>query len=200
MKIICGLGNPGISYSVTRHNCGFLTLDAIAKELNNEISRKEQNALTAIIHNSGEKILLVKPQSYMNLSGFPLSALVNYYKVEIEDVLVIFDDMSLPVGTIRFRRGGTSGGHNGMQSIIEQLGTVNINRLKIGIGTPVYPDAKDYVLGRFSEEEIPVMAKVFATAKDAALFWVRNGINNAMNEYNKKDLNDDEKSNQAEKE
>ena len=182
MKVICGLGNPGFSYTLTRHNAGFLTLDAIAHELHTEIVKKEQNALTGSVSFNHEKLLLIKPQSYMNLSGFPLVALINYYKIDLKDVLVIFDDMALAVGTIRFRRSGSSGGHKGMESIIEQTGTQNINRLKIGIGTPFFPDAKDYVLGRFTAEEMPEMAKIFTLAKDAALFWVKSGIGEAMNE------------------
>lgn len=194
MKVIVGLGNPGSSYAMTRHNAGFLTLDVIAGALNADISRKEHDALTTLCSFKGEKILLVKPQSYMNLSGFPLVRVLNYYKVDLEDVLVIFDDMSLTVGTFRLRSRGSSGGHKGMESIILQTGTDNISRLKVGIGASVYNDAKDYVLGHFSEEEMPEMTKVFALAKDVALFWAANGITKAMNEYNiKKTVKEAEK-------
>lgn len=120
----------------------------------------------------------------MNLSGFPVVRLLNYYKVDIKDVLVIFDDMSLEAGSFRLRSRGSSGGHRGIESIIAQTGTENISRLKIGIGACRFADAKDYVLGRFSEEEMAEMAKVFNTAKEAALFWAINGIAKTMNRFN----------------
>ena len=183
MKIIFGLGNPGLRYGVTRHNCGFLTLDQIAHTLGCDFSKKEQDNQVAAGLYQGEKILLAKPQSYMNLSGYPLARLCAYYKVAYEEILVIHDDMSLPPCVLRFRRGGSAGSHNGIKSIIEQTGTQDINRLKVGIGSSPY-DAALYVTTPFTREEIPVFAETFRLAAEAALFWVENGIDAAMNRYN----------------
>ncbi len=184
MKMIAGLGNPGLRYAATRHNCGFLTVEVIAHRLGVEIKDKEQDALTARAFYEGKKLLLVKPQSYMNLSGFPIRRLLHFYKLDWQDLLVIYDDMDLPCGMLRFRRGGSAGGHNGMGSIIEQAGHDRINRLKIGIGHSVFPDPVDYVIGRFNEQELPVIGEAFQRAADAALFWAKEGIGPAMNRFN----------------
>lgn len=183
MKIIFGLGNPGLRYAVTRHNCGFLTLDQIAAELNTEFGKKEHDNFVAVGHHAGEKIMLAKPQSYMNLSGFPLTRLCAYYKVDYADMLVIYDDMSLPPGSLRFRRAGSDGGHNGIKSIIAQTGTSSFSRLKIGIGAAPY-DAALYVTTPFEKAEMPLFAETFRSAAKAALFWVKNGVDAAMNEFN----------------
>ena len=186
MKIIAGLGNPGLRYSATRHNCGFLTIDALGQILSVEASQKKHDSLIAQAMYKGEKLFLVKPQSFMNLSGYPLMQTVNFFKVNIEDILVIFDDMALEPGVIRFRRGGTSGGHNGIASVIEQTGTTQINRLKIGIGPNVFANSADYVTAPFTLEEMPLMAESFKKAAVAALEWAENGISAAMNKYNVK--------------
>lgn len=183
MKIIFGLGNPGLRYSTTRHNCGFLTLDQLADKLDAAFDKNIEDNCVASAFYQGEKLLLAKPQLYMNLSGFPLTRLCHYYKVDYSDILVILDDLSLPPTALRFRRGGSDGGHNGMKSIIEQSGTKNINRLKIGIGQPAF-DTVDHVIGRFSEEEMPAFAKIFAVAAEGALYWLKEGIDAAMNKYN----------------
>jgi len=183
MKIIFGLGNPGLKYEVTRHNCGFLTLDKIADIIGADFDKKAEDNLVAAAVYRGEKLMLAKPQMFMNLSGFPLSRLCSYYKVEYEDILVIHDDLDLAPCTLRFRRGGSDGGHNGIKSIIAQTGTKNINRLKIGIGHGLY-DTADYVTGIFSSEEMPLFAKTFAAGAEAALMWAFDGISAAMNKYN----------------
>ncbi len=183
MKIIFGLGNPGPRYAATRHNCGFITLDHIADELGCTFGRKEQDNEIASAFYKGNKLLLAKPQSYMNLSGFPLARLCAYYKVEYSDILVIQDDLDLPPGTLRFRRGGSAGGHNGLKSIIEQTGTMAINRLKIGIGSPL-GSVIDYVVSPFYDDELPVMGPVFIRAAQAALCWAEQGIAAAMNQFN----------------
>ncbi|MEG1501475.1 MAG: aminoacyl-tRNA hydrolase [Clostridiales bacterium] len=187
MKIIAGLGNPGLEYAMTRHNCGFLTLDILEQRLDIACNRHDNDALIGMGFYQSEKLLLLKPQSYMNLSGFPLIRLANYYKVDLEDILVIYDDMDLLPGTLRLKRGGSAGGHNGMASIIEQAGSDKINRLKIGIGHSPFHKGADHVLGRFSGEEIPLMADVFAKAADAALLWTKEGIAAAMSSYNIKE-------------
>ncbi|MBQ1501955.1 MAG: aminoacyl-tRNA hydrolase [Firmicutes bacterium] len=183
MKIIFGLGNPGPQYEATRHNCGFITLDHIADDLGVSFSRRAEDNLLAEAFYKGEKLLLAKPQSFMNLSGFPLSRLVNYYKLPFEDILVIHDDMDLPCAHLRFKRGGSDGGHNGIKSIIEQTGTCGINRLKIGIGAAEH-DAVDHVIGRFYPEEESLFAEAFPKAAEAALCWMTDGISFAMNKYN----------------
>ena len=187
MKIITGLGNPGIQYELTRHNVGFLTVDYIADELAAGFDKKEHQALAATAIYRGEKLLLLKPQAYMNLSGFSVVAACHYYKVDYEDLLVIYDDMDLPAGELRIRRGGTSGGHKGIASIIEQAGTDKINRIKIGIGHPQYGDGADHVLSRFTDEELPIVAETMKQAAVAALLWMNEGIEMAMRKYNVKE-------------
>lgn len=186
MKIIFGLGNPGLRYSATRHNCGFMTLDSLAYQLDCSFGKKElDNQLAAAVWR-GEKLLLAKPQSFMNLSGFPVMRLVNYYKVELAEILVIHDDLDLPPAALRLRRGGSDGGHNGIKSIIQQSGSTAINRLKIGIGAALY-DTPDYVLSPFSAEEAPLFAATFKLAAEAACCWAASGIEAAMNQYNHQD-------------
>lgn len=185
MKIIFGLGNPGAKYDGTRHNCGFMTLDIIAEKIGCSFGKIEHDNDIAVGRYRGEKVMLAKPQSFMNLSGFPLTRLCSYYKVDYEDILVILDDLDLPVGSIRLRRNGRDGGHNGMKSIIEQTGTANINRLKIGIDKAKY-NTIDHVLTPFSAEETPVISEAFHKSADAALCWVANGIGEAMNLFNRK--------------
>lgn len=184
MKIVFGLGNPGSKYELSRHNCGFMTLDRIAHLLGCSFGKKEQDNITASGLYRGQRLLLAKPQSYMNLSGFPLTRLCAYYKVDMGDILVIHDDMDLPAGQLRLRRGGSSGGHNGLKSIIEQTGTTSFNRLKIGIGRPLY-DTIDHVLQPIGREELDLFAAAFDRAAQAALLWADQGIAAAMNEYNK---------------
>ncbi|MGI5891144.1 MAG: aminoacyl-tRNA hydrolase [Bacillota bacterium] len=192
MKIIVGLGNPGSKYAVTRHNVGFLTLDIIADSLS-AVFKEKDHALQALVDYCGEKILLLKPLTFMNLSGHAVIAAVNFYKIDQEDMLIIYDDMDLEPGRIRLRRGGSAGGHNGMGSIIEQLGDNKINRLKIGIGHSPYVSGSNYVLSRFNNEEMPLLANTIKNAAEAALFWAKNGISAAMNKYNIKEGADNKK-------
>jgi PTH1 family peptidyl-tRNA hydrolase len=184
VKMIAGLGNPGLEYSVSRHNCGFMTIEQIAHELGAAREKKEKTAITRQAMLGAHKLLLVKPQTYMNNSGFAVEALRHYYKLDLADVLVIYDDMDLPPGVLRLRRAGRAGGHNGMQSIIEQCGSEQICRLKIGIGHGFSLSGAGHVLSRFAEEEMPLMAAAFARASQAALCWAEYGITKAMNEFN----------------
>jgi len=188
MKMIVGLGNPGLEYMVSRHNCGFLTIDQLAHDCGARKEKKEKNSLTRQAMLSALKLLLVKPQTYMNNSGFAVAALRNYYKLDLSDILVIYDDMDLSPGALRLRREGRAGGHNGMQSIIEQCGSEQIARLKIGIGHGFAPSGASHVLSRFTVEEMPQMAAVFACAAKAALCWAEHGMTKAMNEYNATEL------------
>ena len=198
MKLIAGLGNPGLKYEATRHNAGFMTLDALALKLNVSFEQKKFQASFTQCFYKGEKLLLLKPETFMNLSGFALREAVNFYKLEAEDILVIYDDMDLLPGEIRVRRSGSAGGHNGMKSCIEQLGTDKINRIKIGIGHPLASTVVDYVLERFSREELLNMQKISADAADAALCWAEFGIQEAMNRYNIKNKVVKEKKNAKE--
>ena len=184
MKMIIGLGNPGLEYAVSRHNCGFMTIDRLAYELNAGKEKREKNSLTRQAIQGALKLLLIKPQTYMNNSGFAVTALKHYYRLDLADILVIYDDMDLSPGTLRLRRDGRAGGHNGMQSIIEQCGSEQIDRLKIGIGHGFAVSGANYVLSRFAEEEMPLFAAVFTRAAQAALTWAEKGMTQAMNLYN----------------
>lgn len=183
MKIIAGLGNPGEKYETTRHNVGFITADLLAGAFDTEISLKGMLCLYNTIRVNGEKILLVKPQTYMNLSGDCLGQLARYYKVANEDILIIADDLSLPVGTMRFRSRGSSGGHNGLKSIISHLGGDDFPRLKIGIGRG--DNVIDYVLGHFGKEEWEKVSAMMTLAVDAVKLWITDGDSAVMNQYNK---------------
>lgn len=160
MKLIVGLGNPGKEYSNTRHNIGFQVLDNFALENDVSISKSKNNGLYTEFNYNGEKVVLLKPQSYMNLSGEVVRRYVDFYKVDIEDVLIIHDDIDLDIGTFRMRSKGSSAGHNGLKNIELHLGTQNYKRLKIGVSNNKQIDARDYVLGNFSKEEEKVLEKV----------------------------------------
>ena len=183
MKIIAGLGNPGEKYETTRHNVGFITADLLADAFDTEISLKGMLCLYNTFRVNGEKILVVKPQTYMNLSGDCIGQLARYYKVANEDILIIADDLSLPVGTMRFRSKGSSGGHNGLKSIIAHLGGDDFPRLKIGIGRG--DDVIDYVLGHFGKEEWEKISEMMRLAVDAVKLWITDGDAAVMNRYNK---------------
>lgn len=183
MKIIVGLGNPGEKYETTRHNVGFITVDLLADAFDTEISLKGLLCFYNTFRLDGEKILVVKPQTYMNLSGDCVGQLARYYKVANEDILVIADDLSLPVGTMRFRTKGSSGGHNGLKSIIAHLGGDDFPRLKIGIGRG--DDVIDYVLGHFGKEEWEKISEMMKLAVDAIKLWITDGDAAVMNRYNK---------------
>jgi peptidyl-tRNA hydrolase, PTH1 family len=187
MKIIFGLGNPGLRYAATRHNCGFLTVEKLAASLGAEFDKRSLDNLVAVATYRGERLMLAKPQLYMNRSGFPLVRLLHYHKVEYSDILAIHDDMALPPGSLRFRRGGSDGGHNGVKSIVEQTGTTEFNRLKIGIGPAIF-DAADYVTSCFTQDEALFFAPIFSIAAEAALLWLEQGIGEAMNQFNGREV------------
>ncbi len=184
MKIIAGLGNPGSRYAATRHNMGFMVLDRLAAALGASFGKKECSALTAAANHQGERILLLKPQTFMNLSGQALVAATNFYKVDWQDVLVVFDDMDLPPGQIRLRARGASGGHRGMGSILELSGRQDIPRLKVGVGHSIWPDAADYVLAQLGREDFALLDPALDRACEAALCWCREGMSRAMALYN----------------
>lgn len=183
MKIIAGLGNPGKKYETTRHNVGFIVADLLGEALGADIKEKGFKGLTAQVFRNGEKIILVKPQTYMNLSGECVGELARYYKVDNEDILIIADDLSLPVGTMRLRPKGSSGGHNGLKSLIAHLGGDDFPRLKVGIGYGG-PGVVDHVLGHFGDEEWQTLTKIMAKAVDCTLTWLDKGVDEAMAGYN----------------
>ena len=185
MYLIIGLGNPEEEYSKTRHNMGFNTINKLAKKYNIEINKNKFQGLyeTAIIE--GQKIVLIKPQTYMNLSGNCIKEFVNFYKIKNENILVIYDDMDIEPGTIKIRKKGSSGGHNGMKSIIQQLGTEEVPRIRVGIGRPEHSgDEVNYVIGAIPEEEIPKLEEGTEKAKEAIIEILKNGIDSAMNKFN----------------
>ena len=187
MLIIAGLGNPGREYENTRHNAGFMVLDALADKLGADISERKHKALCGKAVIGGQKVILLKPQTYMNSSGESIRAAADYYKVAPEDILVIYDDISLAPGQLRIRAKGSAGGHNGIKSIIAHLGTQEFPRVKVGIGEkPPRMDLADYVLGHFSEGEKRIMADAVKEAADAVCEIVNMGIEQAMHDHNRK--------------
>ena len=186
--MIVGLGNPGKDYEKTRHNVGFRSTDLLAGLLKTKIDRLKFKALTRMVNYNGMKVLLVQPQTYMNLSGAAVSALATYYKVKPERILVIFDDISLPVGRIRIRKDGSAGGHNGIKSIIQSLGTDQFPRVKVGVGAKPHPDydLADWVLSRFSAQEEKALAPALENAANAALLVLDQGTEKAASAYNGK--------------
>lgn len=185
MRIIAGLGNPGREYDGTRHNAGFVAAEKIAEDNGISIDSFERHALVGKGRMEGEKVLLIKPQTYMNLSGIAIRAALEYYKEPVESLLVIYDDISLEPGRIRIRQKGSAGGHNGIKNIIAELGTDVFDRIKIGVGQkPPRYDLVDWVLGRFKEEDIPEMEKAIEKVSEAAGFIISEGTEAAMNKYN----------------
>ena len=186
--MIVGLGNPGKEYEKTRHNVGFRSTDLLAGLLKTKIDRLKFKALTRMVNYNDMKVLLVQPQTYMNLSGAAVSALATYYKVAPERILVIFDDISLPVGRIRIRRDGSAGGHNGIKSIIQSLGTDQFPRVKVGVGAKPHPDydLADWVLSKFSALEEKNLAPALENAAEAALVVIEQGTEKAASAFNGK--------------
>lgn len=188
MYIIVGLGNPTREYENTRHNIGFDTIDAIAEKYDISVLEKKHKALIGKGFIDGQKVILAKPLTYMNLSGESVRELVDYYKIEeTQELIVIFDDISLDVGQLRIRKKGSAGGHNGVKNIIKQLGHDTFMRIKMGVGEkPKGYDLADYVLGHFSEKERKIMDDSVKKAVDAVKMMLFEGADAAMNVYNKK--------------
>lgn len=184
--LIIGLGNPGREYAGNRHNVGFHVVDRLAAHHRLSFTRRQANARVADGLIAGRRAILAKPQTFMNLSGRPVAALVRFYQIELENLLVVFDDLDLPLGTLRLRPEGGAGGHNGMRSIIEQLGAQGFPRLRIGIDRPPgRMDPADYVLQNFSRDEHAVMVEVYPRAMAAIVTWLTRGLAPAMNEFNR---------------
>lgn len=183
MFLIVGLGNPGSQYEDTRHNIGFKVVDNIAKEYNIEINRQKFKGMCGERFINGEKVILLKPTTYMNLSGESVREVVDFYKLSNDDVLVIYDDISLDVGRLRIREKGSAGGHNGIKSIIAHLGTDIFPRIKVGVGQPNV-DLVNYVLGKFTKEEMEVLNESIDASTRAAKEIISNDVKTAMNIYN----------------
>jgi len=186
MKLIVGLGNPGLEYSLTRHNVGFMVIDNFAKKYNVNFNRQKFNGLYAELTINNEKIILLKPQSYMNLSGEVVSKFVNFYKICIEDILIINDDLDLPLGSYKLKQSGSSGGHNGLKNIELHLGTKNYKRLKIGISKAKNRDVKDYVLGHFSSSELEILKNIIEYSENILDDVLNYKFDKVMNIYNTK--------------
>lgn len=184
--LIVGLGNPGGKYEITRHNAGFLCADLFAESMNTEIKRLKYHALTAEVNIDGHRCLLMKPQTFMNNSGEAVGEAAKFYKIPAEKVIVMFDDISLPIGKLRVRRKGSAGGHNGIKSLIAHLGSENFPRVKIGVGAKPHPDydLADWVLASFKKEDFPALKEAMVNAGEAVKLIVNGNTDKAMNLYN----------------
>lgn len=183
--LLIGLGNPGREYKDTRHNIGFMLVDLLAERLNARGMKVQSKAIVISALYEERKIILAKPQTYMNLSGQSVQGLLHFYKIPFENLLVAHDDLDIPFGTIRIRPTGGPGGQRGMADTIEQLGTKDFPRLRLGIGRPPgRMQAKDYVLQNFSKEDAKLLPEILSRGSDAALEFVMNGLNAAMNKFN----------------
>ncbi|HKP04800.1 MAG TPA: aminoacyl-tRNA hydrolase [Chthoniobacterales bacterium] len=182
VRLVAGLGNPGPEYDGTRHNIGFAIVDRLAAELGLTWQHEKRWHL---LWAKGERVILVKPTSYMNRSGEPIQAIAQFYKITPAEMLIVLDDMDLPLGRLRLRPDGGTAGHNGLESVIVQFGTEEIPRLRVGIGAAPKEGSVDYVLGRFFEEERPIAEKTVARAVEAVKWSIDKGVLSAMNLFNK---------------
>ncbi|HOJ50756.1 MAG TPA: aminoacyl-tRNA hydrolase [Spirochaetota bacterium] len=181
--VVAGLGNPGIKYSNNRHNVGFRVVDLILKDMN--LSLKDKNDYELAITNfNSKKLFLLKPMMYMNLSGIPILHIVSYHRISAENLIVVYDDVDIPLGKIRIRKDGGHGGHNGVRSIIENLNKSNFIRIRIGIGKPVNQRLENYVLSNFTPVEEPIIRESIETAKQAVYDIIEKGLEFSMNKYN----------------
>lgn len=188
MKLIAGLGNPGAKYRGTRHNVGFEVLDLLARRHGLTFEAAPADAVQARWRAPEDVVLLVKPLTFMNVSGEAVGALARYYKVALPDLLIVCDDVNLPLGRLRTRGTGTEGGHNGLRSVAAELGTIDYARLRIGVGRgDARRDLADHVLARFEPDEVPGIEAAVARAADAAETWVSEGLAKTMNAFNRSD-------------
>ncbi len=184
--IVAFLGNPGLKYNGTRHNAGFMAADAMEKKLGVRINKMRFKALTQTVDIGSHKVLLMKPQTYMNLSGDAIAQAAKFYKVPPERVIVVSDETALPIGKLRIRRGGSAGGHNGLKSIIARLGTDQFPRIRLGVGAPPHPDydMADWVLAAFKGQDAADMEAVAEKAACAVACYITEGADKAMNKFN----------------
>lgn len=186
MKLIVGLGNPGKKYEQTRHNTGFLVIDKVAERLNTQFNQSKFHSQYAVTIYSNQQVMLLKPQTFMNLSGEAVSAAVRFFKIRHEDILVISDDLDLPIGKIRLRSSGSAGGQKGLKSIIDHLNDMNIPRLRVGIGKNPLIDTVDYVLGKVEPENREIYYKSIDEAADTTLLFIKGGLKEAIDRNNGK--------------
>jgi len=184
MKLIVGLGNPGKEYENTRHNAGFCVVDKLASKLNVELDKSKCKAIYGLYRYKDEKIIIAKPQTYMNLSGESVIALMKFYDIDIKDVIVIHDDLDLPLGKLRLRYQGSCGGQNGMRNIIALTHTDKINRIRVGISKDSNIDTKDYVLGKFSKQEKEIFNETTDRAVDAIIYSFDHNYDEVMSKFN----------------
>lgn len=184
--IVVFLGNPGLKYENTRHNAGFMTGDALSRSLGIKINKLRFKALTATCTLGGENVLLMKPQTYMNLSGEAVKQAADYYHVLPEHIIVVSDEMSLPIGSLRVKPKGSAGGHNGLKNIIALLGTDVFPRIRLGVGAPPHPDydVKDWVLSAFHGLDLELMEETAKRASEAVSYYIENGPERTMNRFN----------------
>ncbi len=184
MKLIVGLGNPGSTYTGTRHNLGAELIETLAREHHIPLNRNSLKSLWGRANLAGQSLLLALPLTYMNLSGEAVLALTQYFKIKLEDLLVVVDDFSLPLGKLRFRGQGSAGGHNGLKSITASLGTNSFQRLKIGIGPlPAVSEVTNFVLGKFTSEERQTLVASLAKAEQAVLSWIEVGLEKSREQF-----------------
>ncbi len=185
MKLIVGLGNPGADYERTRHNVGWMVVEAFARKFRIDITKHEKNALTGTGRVAGGSVMVAKPVTYMNLSGEPVRLLVNAYLESTDDLIVVYDDIDLPLAKLRIRPNGSAGTHNGMRSIVQTLATEKFPRLRVGIGVSDSGQLRDYVLDEFAPDEQPVVDRAIERSVDALLLFARGDLRRAMNEFNR---------------
>jgi PTH1 family peptidyl-tRNA hydrolase len=187
VKLIAGLGNPGPRYADSRHNVGYLVVEELARRWAADLTRYDRDfqGLVGQVQAAGQPVLLLKPATYMNVSGRSVAAVWRFYKLASSDLLVIYDDLDLPVGQLRLRAAGSAGGHKGMSDVIQHLGTDQIPRLRIGIGRVHPAAAVEYVLSPFDPDQRAAIQAALGPAADAAECWLRNGIEAAMNQFNR---------------
>jgi PTH1 family peptidyl-tRNA hydrolase len=190
MKLIVGLGNPGAEYAATRHNVGWMVIEAFARKFRIDIDTHEKNCMTGSGRVAGGAVMVAKPLTYMNLSGDAVKLLVNAYLESTDDLLVVYDDIDLPLGKLRIRPNGSAGTHNGMRSIVSSLATERFPRLRFGVRGENYGEnrLRDYVLDEFNAEELPVIETSVARSVDALLLFVRGDLRRAMNDFNRDPL------------
>jgi PTH1 family peptidyl-tRNA hydrolase len=184
MYLIAGLGNPGLKYVNTRHNVGFEMLDAIAAYYNAKVKKAKHKALVGECEIAGERVILAKPQTYMNLSGESIREISEYYKIPVRNIIIVYDEAALPVGTIRIRPKGSSAGHNGIKSIIYQLNSEDFIRVRVGISEKNKGDMVDFVLGKLSKEETKQLIEIAKQMPDIVKTIISSGVDKAMNMYN----------------
>lgn len=189
MKLIVGLGNPGRRYEKTRHNIGFMVIDSLAKSLDIDVNKKQCRSLLGQGFISSNKILLAKPQTYMNNSGEAVWEILNFYRDNIDDFIIIHDDLDLDFGRLRFKDGGGTGGHNGLKSIEKMINASEYVRLKMGIGRPEQMSVESYVLSIFPAEESKVLPELIGTALEGLQVWCQDGLEKAMNDFNGFNIN-----------